>query len=78
MPCHTIEFGVAPHSGAVAHVSNVLEIKFARELYKEFYFKYEAFSVGKKKFGICYRPDTEYDMEKYSEAEVSDGETKFN
>ncbi|QQG38966.1 MAG: lipoate--protein ligase family protein [Candidatus Woesearchaeota archaeon] len=43
------------------------EIKLAKQLYKNFYKNKEAFSKGKKQFGICYLPSTDYDMEKYAE-----------
>ncbi len=43
------------------------EIKLAKRLYKEFYTNPKKFGSGKKKFGICYLPSTEYNMEKYTE-----------
>lgn len=43
------------------------EIKLARKLYKEFYTDKNKYSDGKKKFGICYLTDSEYDMEEYAE-----------
>ena len=48
------------------------EIKLANKLYEEFYTNVQAFSQGKKQFGICYKTNTPYDMEKYAE-EDEDG-----
>ncbi|MBI2671782.1 lipoate--protein ligase family protein [Candidatus Woesearchaeota archaeon] len=45
------------------------EIKLAEKLHKNFYTNKEAFSDGKKKFGICYLPTTVYNMELYAEKE---------
>jgi lipoate-protein ligase A len=42
------------------------EIKLAKELHKNFYANKKAFSAGSKKFGICYLPSTQYDMELYT------------
>ncbi len=43
------------------------EIRLAKKLYKDFYTNYEEISTGKKDYGICYKTDSAYDMEKYVE-----------
>ena len=42
------------------------EIKLAKKLYKSFYNNKKAISFGKKNYGICYLPSTQYNMEEYS------------
>ena len=43
------------------------EIKLAKKLYKNFYTNAEEISSGKKDYGICYKTDSAYNMEKYAE-----------
>ena len=43
------------------------EVKLAKKLYKNFYTNYKEISSGKKDYGICYKTDSAYDMEKYAE-----------
>lgn len=42
------------------------EHRLARQLYKSFYSREEAISFGKKRYGICYLPSTQYNMEEYA------------
>ena len=58
--------------GAKAKVKDVTEDEYAlaKKLYNEYYNKPDEWDGGKKKFGICYRTDTPYDMEDYSENET--------
>ena len=43
------------------------EIKLAKKLYKNFYTNSEEIGSGKKNYGICYKNDSPYNMEKYVE-----------
>jgi len=47
------------------------EIKLAKKLYKNFYTNYKEISSGGKDYGICYKTDSVYDMEKYTEEDES-------
>ncbi len=45
------------------------ELKLAKQLYKTYYSNRKKWSDGKKKHGICYLTDTDYDMDLYAEVE---------